>query len=304
MRPVNFVCRWLRRMNVLSFIVPVAILLLLPKDQHFSSSFSSSDSPSFASAAVRVSEDWENLYFVSTDQSTSDVQKLFARRRLQAAAADDDDDDNNNGDDGADGNDDKMPIVLFFIAKLQGKYHQAATEYPVLHLAERVARELQHEQDISIVVVPEENERFLSLLNYRYDLFTGIATDHLPTPKCVHISTLSVPTLLMFDFRRLKAFEFRGFNVDQSLFEKLTKIVRFVGKALSGDWPPFQTLQQSFSDPDYIRHQYHRLSPPFKYFDGAHQLCGAGNVRTKRTLDCNHALLVTAETVKCVVLNR
>ena len=202
--------------------------------------------------------------------------------RLESQATDGENDNDDDGD-AADGVDNKMPIVLFFIAKLPEKYHQAATEYPVLHLAERVARELQHEQDISIVVVPEANQRFLSLLNYRYDLFTGTGTDNLPSPTRVHVSTLSVPTLLMFDFRQLKAFEFRNFNVDQSLFEKLSNIVRFVGKALSGDWPPFQTLQQRFSDPDYIREQYRLLSPPFKYFDGADQLCGPGSVRATST---------------------
>ena len=231
-----------------------------------------------AYAIVQVSPDTPNLYFVQPGEDAQDVEALFTRPPVAVSV-----------------DDVGRPVpsrFVFLLDDLPDDYQATAAQYPQLHFLSRLASEFRHETSLAFVVVPRSNTKFLSLLNFQLDLLPlpieqpgngdgdlGIA---MQDEHFLHVSRAAPSLILLYDFDAQRAYEFQGListtatdsvnNRDEMAV--MAAAHRFVGKALSGDWPTLIVLPRSLNDPATVNSKYQTFSPPLRQISTVEQLCG------------------------------
>ncbi len=204
---------------------------------------------------------------------------------------------------------------VFLIDDLPADYHIDAAKYARLHVLERLAGEFRHDRALAFVAVPRTNARFLALLNFQYDLLppqpdaaaAAAAADATagavvavvagaagaaaaaaaaagagaaaaaPPPVFAHVSQLATPSLLLYDFDQLRAFEFSGLRDSGGgggdALAAVAAMHRFVGRALRGDWPALLTLTEPLAQPGAVRRRYAPPASPVRRLASAEELC-------------------------------
>jgi len=218
--------------------------------------------PSIALAVTQSTEEG-NLFYVQDDESVSDVVELF-----QASSVAPDDDSSTNVA--------LLTRFMILVDDLDEDYVKTASSFPRLHIMSRVAAEFGHETSLRFIVAPRSNHKLLSILNFHYDLTPNAESD-IGT-KRVHLSQMSTPVCLFYDFGRQKAFRFLSFETDANELEIMASLHRFVGKSLSGDWPSFMTLQDAPPDGASVSELYKPPSRPLTTLSNLEDICSIKSV--------------------------